>query len=442
MADWSRLTRALAQVENEVCFTWDELDKLVGGMPASATNHRAWWSGDRSHVNAWRNAGFTVARLDQGHEVTFVRTTTQGSRAQPTRTERADGGLPGEAGPHGSHAASHLLLVTCVKEKLDRPAPARDLYTSALFKKERAYAEHSDLPWFILSAEHGLVAPDEWLAPYERYLPDTPRSYRTAWGGWVVERLEVLAGPLRGRTIEIHAGSSYVASLREPLTAKGARLFEPLNGLTMGQRLAWYDMATPALHAQTAVPKASDVPDGDETRQLCALLSDPRARRSPAALLADGSDGLRTPGLYSWWVDEAGAIDLGAGLGMPVTPGLVYAGLAGATRWPSGRRSSNTLWSRITGMHLGSNHELSTLRHTLGAILASAGQKTAIDEAALTEWMHRHLTVITVPFRDADRLGQIEDDVLGQLDPPLNLRSVPSSPVREKVSELRRARRD
>ena len=57
--------------------------------------------------------------------------------------------------------APTLLLVACVKEKLAAPAAARDLYVSPLFKKEREYAERAGLPWFILSAEHGLVAPDE-----------------------------------------------------------------------------------------------------------------------------------------------------------------------------------------------------------------------------------------------------------------------------------------
>ncbi len=45
------------------------------------------------------------------------------------------------------------------------PSPAKDLYVSALFDKERAYAERTGIPWFILSAQHGLVAPDEVLEP-------------------------------------------------------------------------------------------------------------------------------------------------------------------------------------------------------------------------------------------------------------------------------------
>ena len=76
-------------------------------------------------------------------------------------------------------AEVHIVLVACVKSKGTRPAAAKDLYISALFRKERAYAERAGVPWFILSAEHGLVAPDEWLAPYERYLADTTGCYRS-----------------------------------------------------------------------------------------------------------------------------------------------------------------------------------------------------------------------------------------------------------------------
>ena len=85
----------------------------------------------------------------------------------------------------GVAKAPALLLVACVKEKRSVPSAARDLYVSPLFRKERAYAERSGLPWFILSAEHGLLGPDEWIAPYERYLPDTPSAFRQAWGMWV-----------------------------------------------------------------------------------------------------------------------------------------------------------------------------------------------------------------------------------------------------------------
>jgi hypothetical protein len=57
-------------------------------------------------------------------------------------------------------------LVACSRLKADRPAPARELYVSPLFRAARAYAERRHGPgrWFILSAHHGLVDPDTVLA--------------------------------------------------------------------------------------------------------------------------------------------------------------------------------------------------------------------------------------------------------------------------------------
>jgi hypothetical protein len=159
---------------------------------------------------------------------------------------------------------------------------------------------------------------------------------------------------------------------------------------------------------------------------------------TPREFVNKRPEGTGSPGLYSWWVDGEGASDLSRGLGHPEIAGLIYAGLAGATRWPSGRKSQNTLWSRIVTMHLGGNHEFSTFRRTLGSVLAHAAGKEKIDEAALTSWMHDHLRVIAVPFEDADSLEQLESAVLERLDPPLNLQGMPASAARASLKELRR----
>ena len=322
----------------------------------------------------------------------------------------------------------HIVLVTCVKSKLTRPAAAKDLYTSALFRKERAYAERAGVPWFILSAEHGLVAPDEWLAPYERYLADTTASYRSAWGAWVVARLDVLAGPLNDQIVEIHAGSTYLDAVRPHLNRLGARVVDPLHGLSIGQRLAWYLSIDQELAEE---PNHVD--------QFVEALRDSTSAVSPEAFADRGKATVDRPGLYSWWVDQAGAEDLSRGLGLLIECGLIYAGLAGATRWPSGKRSNNTLWLRVMTMHLGGNHEFSTFRRTLGAILAEATGAARIDEMRLTQWMNAHLRIVTIPFEDGDALGRLERDVLERLDPPLNLQSMQHTPVRHRLKELRRA---
>jgi hypothetical protein len=125
-------------------------------------------------------------------------------------------------------------------------------------------------------------------------------------------------------------------------------------------------------------------------------------------------------------------------------PGLIYAGLAGATRSRSGRTSKNTLWGRITTMHLGGRHRFSTFRLSLGSVLAEARGWDEIDEDALTAWMHEHLRIVAVPVDDADTLGGLETAVLSALDPPLNLDKVVRNPLRTRLSALRKkhGRRD
>ena len=66
--------------------------------------------------------------------------------------------------------ATRIALVSCVKKKRGSAAFARDLYLSQLFRGLRCYAEsHADV-WYILSAEHGLLKPDQIVEPYERTL--------------------------------------------------------------------------------------------------------------------------------------------------------------------------------------------------------------------------------------------------------------------------------
>jgi hypothetical protein len=355
-----------------------------------------------------------------------------------------------QAGP--DQLSADVVLVGCVKSKLPGTAPARDLYTSPLFRRRRAYAEQSGRPWFILSSRWGLVAPDEPIAAYDLYLGDQTADYRAAWGAFVVEQLHAHLGPLRGRTVEVHAGHHYRAAIDPPLRAHGATPTNPVPALGIGQTLAWYDTVinvtpsdptpcpTPVASTSTTGPPRPDdgLPDGP-IESLSTRLVDPAARLTPAQLLAQDPAQLATPGLYTWWVDEHGAHDLSHGADLTIHPGLIYAGLAGATRWPSGRRSRNTLWSRLAGMHLGGRAEFSTFRRTLAALLRGPLAMTHEDDDTLTHWMHDHLQVTPVPVHDPDTLGRIEEAILQRLDPPLNLRGMPTTPLRDIIRTRRRS---
>jgi hypothetical protein len=75
-----------------------------------------------------------------------------------------------------------LVLVSCVSQKLSEPAPARLLYRSDWFIKVRTLIEARKADWVILSALHGVVAPDTCIAPYEKTLNAARVAERRAWG--------------------------------------------------------------------------------------------------------------------------------------------------------------------------------------------------------------------------------------------------------------------
>ena len=62
----------------EIRLTFNEIARLVGSLPASAWQHPAWWGnesdGTHTQASAWRDAGWSVALIDQRDEwVEFAR---------------------------------------------------------------------------------------------------------------------------------------------------------------------------------------------------------------------------------------------------------------------------------------------------------------------------------------------------------------------------------
>ena len=58
-----------------------------------------------------------------------------------------------------------ICLVSRVGTQRDSSVPARELYRSDWFLKARTCVELVGACWFILSAEYGLVHPDEMIEP-------------------------------------------------------------------------------------------------------------------------------------------------------------------------------------------------------------------------------------------------------------------------------------
>lgn len=142
--------------------------------------------------------------------------------------------------------ATTIGLVGCAAAKLSRPAPARDLYTSQLFRKASAYAAATCDQWFILSAKHGLVHPDTVLDPYDMklgrvtYNPETTAPPIHAWASMVREQL-VNTLPDDAH-VTVIAGEQY-RYIVSPYT-RFAHPFPwphtvPMKGMGIGQQLGW-----------------------------------------------------------------------------------------------------------------------------------------------------------------------------------------------------------
>lgn len=134
-----------------------------------------------------------------------------------------------------------MIVVGCGKRKLDRSAPARELYTGSLFVMARRYAEASGKPWVILSAAHGVVDPAVILRPYDQELPDKGEALRH-WARKAALQIELfraqhLADVLVGEPVEILAGVRYGAPLAAALEHIDIESRQPLRGLGVGRRL-------------------------------------------------------------------------------------------------------------------------------------------------------------------------------------------------------------
>ena len=136
---------------------------------------------------------------------------------------------------------NRIYLVACVKGKLPRPAPARDLYTSDWFRKARQYVEQSGAPWFILSDEHGLVHPDTELVPYEKDIKGMLAADRSAWAERVQEQMET-ALPPAGEVV-ILAGQNYRQHLIGYLTKRFGKVSVPMERLRIGEQQQWLGRA-------------------------------------------------------------------------------------------------------------------------------------------------------------------------------------------------------
>lgn len=132
-----------------------------------------------------------------------------------------------------------VYLVSCVGKKRSGPCAARGLYASPWFLKARSYVEGTREPWFILSAEYGLVHPDKMISPYERTLNTMGREERQRWAQKVRDQMDDRL-PDADRVV-LFAGERYREFLIRYLRNRFRSVEVPFEGLGIGRQLQAFD---------------------------------------------------------------------------------------------------------------------------------------------------------------------------------------------------------
>lgn len=130
-----------------------------------------------------------------------------------------------------------LCLVSCVGTKRQFPALAKSLYISDWFIKARRVVEMEGWRWFVLSAKHGLLDPEEPIEPYEKTLDTMSAAERRSWASEVWKVLEPHLAEVR--SVVFFAGRKYREHLESRLRDHGLDVQVPMEGLSRGDQLAW-----------------------------------------------------------------------------------------------------------------------------------------------------------------------------------------------------------
>ena len=134
----------------------------------------------------------------------------------------------------------HGVLVGCGDAKLDKPAEARELYTSNYFQLKRRYAERYGDLWYVVSAEHGLLAPDTTVEPYDTSLDALSPSERREWMRNVAEGLHDVHLENDVDSWTVLAGGGYLRALDSITSAvEIIDSYAPTASMQLFERMQW-----------------------------------------------------------------------------------------------------------------------------------------------------------------------------------------------------------
>lgn len=368
------------------------------------------------------------------------------------------------AGPAGSTFDDEVpppdvILLGSVGDRVNVPAPAKEVYREVSFQLSRLDAELSGSEWFVLSAEHGLMAPNEWMSPDSRTLADMEPGHRSVWASWVVSRLQSMVGSLEGLIVRVDAPNAFVGPLFADLQDAGAavvsgsiadeavpEVVEVEASQQPDQSRADLEQLVADAAARLAVHEAIEVEEPEAEQAELATVLDIGARATIVRQLKDARQAVSTDkvdtlplsaGLYGWLVDPIGARILNRCLRLPVRSGLIFVGEVGGSSWHSLVDPVLNLRDHLDRVQLNGRTRASTFRMTLATVLGEYLGMTSLDDPRLTDWMHEHLSITTVAVDDGDDLVDLARTIIGELDPPLNVEHLGATEYRTRLQQMR-----
>ena len=138
---------------------------------------------------------------------------------------------------HNLTQPTNVVLISCSKSKLNHRAPARELYTGQLFKKAVAWAERNAHQWFVISALHGLVTPNQELDPYDYTMKDRRTRERESWAHLVASDLSSYVS--KNSHAVLIMPNVYRRFLETELQRHAITSEHPLAGMAIGQQMHW-----------------------------------------------------------------------------------------------------------------------------------------------------------------------------------------------------------
>ena len=128
-----------------------------------------------------------------------------------------------------------IVLISCVKKKLNKKTKAEYLYTSDLFKSNLRYAKSLKPDTiYILSAKYGLLKLSDIIEPYDKTLNKMKKAERVEWAKEIITSLKE-DNNIENDNFIFLAGKKYREFLLEDIVNSEI----PMEGLPLGKQLQW-----------------------------------------------------------------------------------------------------------------------------------------------------------------------------------------------------------